>query len=273
MDEATLNEFKKLTTDQPELLGWTLPGLDQRTVILTGAGSGIGAAAARALTSAGPRVLAVDRDAAGLEATKESLDNDRLVTLVADLLEPDAPQQIVAAAIEAFGQFTTIVSLAGVSRWNYIPDVTREHFEFQIAVNVYAPFFLVQAALPHLQEHGGGQIVLCNSVTSAYLGSAGAVGYTTSKHASLGLMRALAVELAPRGIRVNAISPGTTLSPINDSLFARDGMAATLAKKNPDGRIAEPHEHVGAIGYLISDLAKHVYGHDLAIDGGRMASS
>jgi NAD(P)-dependent dehydrogenase (short-subunit alcohol dehydrogenase family) len=272
MDEAALREFKQLTTDQPELVGWTLPGLDQRTVILTGAGSGIGAAAARALTSAGARVLGVDRDAAGLEATTESLDNDRMVTFVADLTEPAAPRQIVSAAIEAFGQFTTIVSLAGVSRWSFIPDVTREHFEFQIGVNVYAPFFLVQAALPQLRENGG-QIVLCNSVTSAYLGSAGAIGYTTSKHAALGLMRVLAVELAPLGIRVNSISPGTTLSPINDSLFAVDGMAPMLAKKNPDGRIAEPHEHVGAIGYLISDLAKHVYGHDLAIDGGRMASS
>jgi NAD(P)-dependent dehydrogenase (short-subunit alcohol dehydrogenase family) len=272
MDEAALREFKQLTTDQPELVGWTLPGLDQRTVILTGAGSGIGAAAARALTSAGARVLGVDRDAAGLETTTESLDSDRMVTFVADLTEPAAPRQIVSAAIEAFGQFTTIVSLAGVSRWSFIPDVTREHFEFQIGVNVYAPFFLVQAALPQLRENGG-QIVLCNSVTSAYLGSAGAIGYTTSKHAALGLMRVLAVELAPLGIRVNSISPGTTLSPINDSLFAVDGMAPMLAKKNPDGRIAEPHEHVGAIGYLISDLAKHVYGHDLAIDGGRMASS
>lgn len=273
MDDATLHEFKKLTTDQPELVGWTLPGLDQRTVLLTGAGSGIGAAAARALTGAGCRVLGVDLDAAGLAATRQSLDNDRMETFVADLIEPDAPQQVVSAAIEAFGHLTTIVSLAGVSRWAYIPDVSREHFEFQIAVNVYAPFFLVQAALPHLQDNGGGQIVLCNSVTSAYLGSPGAIGYTTSKHAALGLMRVMAVELAPLGIRVNAISPGTTLSPINDSLFARDGMASTLAKKNPDRRIAEPHEHVGAIGYLISDLAKHVHGHDLAIDGGRMASS
>lgn len=272
MDDEKLRELKQLTTGQPELLGWTLPGLDQRTVILTGAGSGIGAAAARALTGAGCRVLGVDRDADGLAATKKSLGKGRMATLAADLTDQAAPQRIVSAAIEEFGELTTIVSLAGVARWNYVPDVTREHFELQMAVNVYAPFFLVQAALPHL-ERTGGQVVLCNSVTSAYLGSPGAIGYTTSKHAALGLMRALAAELAPSGVRVNSISPGTTVSPINDTLFAMDGMPAKLASKNPDRRLAEPHEHVGAIGYLISDLAKHVHGHDLAVDGGRLAGS
>lgn len=78
MDETSLKSLKELSTDQPELLGWTLPGLEQRTVIVTGAGSGIGAATARALTHAGSRVLGIDRDADGLEATKVSIANDRL---------------------------------------------------------------------------------------------------------------------------------------------------------------------------------------------------
>jgi NAD(P)-dependent dehydrogenase (short-subunit alcohol dehydrogenase family) len=77
---------------------------------------------------------------------------------------------------------------------------------------------------------------------------------------------------APQGIRVNSISPGTTVTPINDSLFGRDGWVEKTLSKIPDGRFAEPHEHVGAIAYLISDLATHVHGHDIVIDGGRLSS-
>lgn len=262
-------DLKVLTADQPELLGWTLPGLDRRSIVVTGAGSGIGAATARALAAAGARVLGVDRDEAGLRETRRS--SPSVSTFVADLLDAEAPQQIVVAALETFGELTTVVNIAGVSQWCGVPEVTREHLEFHVAINVYAPFFLTQAALPHLLE-AGGQVVFCGSSTSAYRGAAGAVGYDLSKHAVLGMMRALAAEFAPQGVRVNSISPGTTASPINDVLFAREGWLERTLAKIPDGRIAEPHEHVGAVAYLISDLAKHVHGHDIVIDGGRLGS-
>jgi glucose 1-dehydrogenase len=246
-----------------------LPGLDRRTVVVTGAGSGIGAATARALTAAGARVLGVDRDEEGLRTTRSAA-GAKMQILAVDLLDPDAPQRVVSAAVDTFGELSTLVHIAGVSRWNYIPDVTREHLEFQVGVNVYAPFFLTQAALPHLRDTHG-QVVFCGSSTSAYRGSAGAVGYDISKHAVLGMMRSLTAELAPQNIRVNSVSPGTTISPINDSLFELDGWVESTIGKIPDGRFAEPHEHVGAVAYLISDLAKHVHGHDIVVDGGRLS--
>jgi NAD(P)-dependent dehydrogenase (short-subunit alcohol dehydrogenase family) len=196
-------DLKVLTADQPELLGWTLPGLDRRSIVVTGAGSGIGAATARALAAAGARVLGVDRDEAGLRETRRS--SPSVSTFVADLLDAEAPQQIVVAALETFGELTTVVNIAGVSQWCGVPEVTREHLEFHVAINVYAPFFLTQAALPHLLE-AGGQVVFCGSSTSAYRGAAGAVGYDLSKHAVLGMMRALAAEFAPQGVRVNRLS-------------------------------------------------------------------
>ncbi|MGV9796686.1 SDR family NAD(P)-dependent oxidoreductase [Mycobacterium sp. NPDC003449] len=269
----TPGEYKPemMNPEQPEPLGWTMPGLDRRTIVVTGAGSGIGAAAARGLSAAGARVLGIDRDESGLRATAESAAAG-MRTLVVDLLDPASPQRVVSTALEAFGELSTVVHIAGVSRWGSMLDVTREDLEFQTGVNVYAPFFLTQAAVPHLRETHG-QVVFCGSSTSAYRGAAGAVGYDVSKHAVLGLMRALTAELAPQGIRVNSISPGTTISPINDSLFEREGWVEKTIQKIPDGRFAQPHEHVGAIAYLISDLATHVHGHDIVVDGGRLSSS
>ena len=224
-------DLKDLTTDQPELLGWTMPGLGQRSIVVTGAGSGIGAATARALASAGSRVLGVDRDKTGLRETKRSAPS--METFAVDLLAPESPQRVVAAALDAFGELTTVVNIAGVSRWSSTAEVTREDLEYLVAVNVYAPFFLTQAALPHLVR-AHGQVVFCGSSTSAHRGSSRAVGYDLSKHAVLGMMRALTADLAPQGIRVNSISPGTTASPINDSLFEREGWLERTIAKIPD---------------------------------------
>jgi NAD(P)-dependent dehydrogenase (short-subunit alcohol dehydrogenase family) len=249
--------------------GWTMPGLDQRTIVVTGGASGIGAAAARALGQAGARLLLVDRDAAGLAGVRSELSAERTATLEADLLDRDAPRRIVSAALDAFGEITTVLNIAGVFAPNYLPDASRGEWDAQIGVNVEAPYWLTRAAAPHLVKTGG-QVVFCGS-TSAHVGAAGAVIYCASKFAVIGMMKAMAAELAPQGVRVNAISPGTTVTPINDELFARAGFIDKVLARNPDGRIAQAHEHVGAIAYLISDLAQHVHGHDIVIDGGHIA--
>lgn len=269
--QARESDPRKFSTEQPEIVGWTLPGLEDRSVIVTGAGSGIGAATARALAAAGSRVLAVDRDQAGLEATMAVHDGGNLEIIHADLTAPDAPQRVVEAALDAFGELTTIINVAGVMRPAFIPEITSEQLDFHMEINVYAPFRLVQHALSHL-EPNRSQLVFCASSISAYRGSPGAFAYDVSKHAVLGMMRALTTELAPQGIRVNSFSPGTTVSPINDLLFSMPGWLDSVIARNPDGRIAEPHEHVGAVAYLISDLAKHVQGQDIAIDGGRLVN-
>ncbi|MDW5597066.1 SDR family oxidoreductase [Conexibacter stalactiti] len=247
---------------------WTMPGIDERTVIVTGAASGIGAATASALSEAGSRLLLVDRDADGLERTAAGLDADRVATLAVDLADRDAARQIVDAALAAFGEITTVLHIAGAFMPAYIPDATPEQLEVQLQVNVAAPFWLTRAVLPHLSP--GGQIVFCGS-TSSFVGSAGGVVYCATKGAVLMLMRAVAVELAPQGFRVNAIAPGTTRTPINDEIFAIPGHLDGVIRSIPDGRIAEAHEHVGAIVYLISDLAAHVHGHTIVIDGGLIA--
>lgn len=254
----------------PELRGWTMPGLDRRTIVVTGAARGIGAATARALADAGARLLLVDRDEAGLAEVAQELDGaDRVATHATDLRDRGAPQGIVDAALAAFGEITTVLHIAGVFAPNFLPDATRDEWEAQMTVNVEVPYWLTRAAMPHLIATGG-QVVFCGS-TSAYVGSAGAVGYVTSKFAVRGMTKAMAAELAPQGVRVNSISPGTTATPINDELFAMDGFIDQVLARNPDGRIAQAHEHVGAIAYLISDLAQHVHGQDIVVDGGHIA--
>lgn len=257
------------TPDGEQPRGWTLPGLDRRTVVLTGAASGIGAATARALGDAGARLLLVDRDADGLAAVAGELDATRTATLVADLLDRAAPQRIVDAALDAFDEITTLLNIAGVIAPNYLPDVTYEQWDLQVKVNLEAPYWLTRAAAPHLIE-AGGQVVFCGS-TSSHVGSAGGIAYCATKAGVLGMTKAMAAELAPQGVRVNAVSPGTTATPINDEIFAMDGFRDKVLARNPDGRIAQAHEHVGAIAYLISDLARHVHGQDIVVDGGHIA--
>lgn len=257
------------TNQVEELRGWTLPGLDQRAIIVTGGASGIGAAAARALGDAGARLLLVDRDEPGLAAVAAELAGERTATLAVDLLDRAAPQRIVEAALEAFGEITTVLNIAGVIVPSYLPDVTREQWDLQLGVNLEAPYWLTLAAMPHLVR-SGGQVIFCAS-TSAHVGSAGAVAYCATKAGVIGMTKAMAAELAPQGVRVNAISPGTTVTPINDEIFALDGFLEKVLARNPDRRIAQAHEHVGAIAYLISDLARHVHGQDIVIDGGQIA--
>lgn len=247
---------------------WTMPGLEDRAVICTGGGSGIGAATARALVAAGSRVLLVDRDAAGLAEAAAGLDPGRAVTLTVDISDAGAPEAIVATALDAFGEITTVLNIAGVIRPGFMPTTTREDMDLQMRVNLEAPFWLTQAALPHLRP--GSQVVLCAS-TSGFVGSAGAVIYCATKHGVIGLLRAMAAELGRQGIRVNAIAPGTTETPINDPLFAIPGWRESVLKAIPDGRIAQPEDHVGTIAFLVSDLSAHVNGHAILVDGGHIA--
>lgn len=240
-----------------------MPGLSDRVVILTGAASGIGAAVARALVSAGAQVMLVDRDAEGLAKVSNSLDPGKTSSLVADVDTHDAPKRIVSATLAAFDSLTTLLHVAGVYHRVSVPKTTRDDFDIQLAINVQAPFWLTQAALPYLTN---GQVVFVGS-TAAYVGSAQGAAYCASKAAVLGMMRSLAVELAPHGVRVNAVAPGTTNTPINDGwLFGEDRQK--VVDMIPDGRIGRPEDIVGALLFLISDLADHIHGQSVVIDGG-----
>ncbi|WP_196073341.1 SDR family NAD(P)-dependent oxidoreductase [Nakamurella alba] len=236
-----------------------------KVAVVTGAASGIGLAVAMNLAAAGAQVLATDRDPTGLDALAAATGEFDVRTFPADLLDPSAPQAIVAAALEAFGGLHILACCAGIFETAAVEDVTPESFDRVIGVNLKAPVFLVGAAKPHLAP--GSAVVLIASGTS--LGPTGYQGvYAASKAGIATLAASLAAELAPQGIRVNALSPGFTDTPMIAASMADKVLAATVTEATPDRSIGTPQDVAGALLFLVSDGARHIHGINLPVDGG-----
>lgn len=241
-----------------------------RTAVVTGASSGIGRAAARRLAADGWRVLGVGRDARALEALGVEL-GDAFVPLTADVTSAGAPAAIVAAAIEGGHLLAGLVQAAGIIGSGGVDATTDEAWDAMFAINVRAPFRLLRDAAPHLIA-AGGAVVHVSSVTGlrAFPGLA---SYCASKAALDHLTRAAALDLAPKGVRVNAVNPGVVVT----NLHRRGGMdetkyAAFLAHANdthPLGRPGTPEEIADLIAFLLSEKSGWITGETIAIDGGR----
>ena len=180
----------------------------------------------------------------------------------------DAPRRIVDAALERFGSIEVLVHAAGIFETHTVADFPRDAFDRIFAVNVRAPFFLTQAALPHLRA--GASIIVIASGSAAIPSPLGSV-YGASKGALVTLTRAFAAELAPRGVRANAISPGPIDTPLLATALAdpevRRGMEAAL----PTGRLGRADEVAGVAVFLASDAASYMHGANVAVDGATTA--
>ena len=238
-----------------------------RVALVTGAASNIGRATAIAVAEAGGRVLATDIDPRGLEETashiRAAFGNSTVATRVADLARPEAPEALVAAAVATHGRLDVVVHAAVDHGDGRIESLTHEQWHRAYAVNVGAAVWLVRAALPHL-ERAGGAVVLFSSV-QAKGGIPGCSLYGSTKAAIEGLTKHLAVELGPRRIRVNAISPGrVTDSP--------DPEPSALTAY-PLGRYGKADEIASAAVFLASDAASWMTGSIVSLDGGMSAIS
>jgi NAD(P)-dependent dehydrogenase (short-subunit alcohol dehydrogenase family) len=241
-----------------------------RTAIVTGAASGIGAAIARALSAAGAATLMVDRDEAGLEATRAAAEEERgrCETLAIDVTDDDAPERIVATALERFGSLEILAHAAGIFETHTIADFPREAYDRIFAVNVRAPFFITQAAIPHLKA--GASIIVIASGSAQVPSPLGSV-YGATKGALVTLTRALASELSPLGIRANAISPGPVDTPLLGSALADPATRRAIEAAMPVGRLGTPREIAAVALFLASDSASLVHGANVAVDGGTTA--
>ncbi|MBQ1088906.1 SDR family NAD(P)-dependent oxidoreductase [Streptomyces sp. B93] len=246
-------------------------GLDGRGVIVTGAGSGIGRAAALAFAAEGARVVVADLNAEGADAVVGEIaeTGGSAVAVAGDLSEQEVVDRVVATAVERFGSVDVLVNNAGImDRMNAVADITDAEWERVLRVNLTAPFLLTRAVLPHMLAAGRGAIV--NTASEAGLrGSAAGAAYTASKHGVVGLTKSLAVMYRGQGIRSNAIAPGGTATGISVQVDeGAHGPAALGPYFGNVGAVSRPEEQAAAIVFLASDAASNVNGAILPVDNG-----
>jgi NAD(P)-dependent dehydrogenase (short-subunit alcohol dehydrogenase family) len=238
----------------------------RKVALITGAGSGIGRAVTSRLVREGGTVFAVDIDDAALKGTAE-LVGENVHIDVADVGDPDACAAAVAACIEVLGRLDVLGNVAGIYRAAHTPHMAREEYRRVMSVNLDGPFFLCQAAIPHLLEAEGNIVNVASN--SGIQGVPYSAAYSASKGAIVQLTRSLAVEFIKTAMRVNAIAPAGTNTNIAASAGFPPDMDPDLAGRMAGLRgMAEPEEVAALFAFLASEEARSVTGAVYTIDNG-----
>jgi len=250
--------------------------LENKVAIVSGGGTGIGAATARVFAREGAKVVVTGRRAEPLEAVAAEIDGR---PVAGDTSDDDHVRAAVAAARDAFGGLDVVVANAGLGFGGAAADVDDERWQRTLDVNLTGAFRLARAAIPSLVERGGGSIVLVSSV-SALVSGTDSAAYVTSKAAMLGLARSIAVDYGPSGIRANALCPGWVETPMGDgsmeSLMTKHGISLgeayrLVTQHIPLRRPATADEIAACCLFLASDESSIVTGTTLVADGGGLA--
>lgn len=238
--------------------------MQDKIVIVTGASSGLGRATAELMTAEGARVVMADISQEAGEAAAREIGADFVRTDVGDPAEVDS---LVSGTVARYGRLDVMCNNAGVHAAGPLLDTTNDDFERVVAVNFGGIFYGTRAAGRVMAEQGSGVIVNTAS-NGGFLPTEGMAVYCGTKAAVVAMSKACALELAPKGVRVNTISPGTMLSGMVPDV---EGIVDVLDKLQPVGYAAHPAQMATGLLYLASDDADYVTGHDLIVDGGATA--
>ncbi len=246
--------------------------MDGKHCVITGGAGSVGFASAKALAEAGATIMLVDRDIAALEKAADSIGANNTLVVAADISKTSEVQAFVKQAAESWGKIDVVFANAGISGTNAsVADFPEDIFDDVLDVNVRGTFLTLKHAIPHIRD--GGSIVVTSSIMGVRT-RPGTVGYITSKHALIGMVRCVARELAGRNIRANIIAPGPLENEfqqtIEDRVSAAMGVNATEMLNNmiPLGRHGTAEEISRAVLFLASDQSSFTTGAVLMADGG-----
>ena len=245
-------------------------GFEGKAAIVTGGGSGIGAAVVRSLAAAGAAVAVCDINRQGASAVADSVSGARAYEV--DVADPDAVRAVVAQVEEDFGRLDYLVNNAGIGTRTIVETMSDADWQRVLAVNLSGPFYFLRAAIPVMRRAGGGSIVNISSLAGKRMSYHGGANYTASKAGLLGLTRHAAFELAHDNIRVNAVCPGPVLTPMVEGATTAE-QRAEAAELIPMGEWIMPQNIADAVLFLLGPGSALCTGASVDVDGGMLVSN
>ena len=243
--------------------------LDGKLALVTGAGSGIGEGIAKAMAAAGARVIVADVNLAGAQRVAQEIGGGAQAESL-DVTDRAAVDALAAKIQAAHGPISVLVNNAGIIRRATVDDVdTRAHWDATMAVNLDGPYVVTTAFLDQLKATKGS-VINIGSIQS-FIALPNSAAYTASKGAVRALTKALAIELSPVGVRVNAIGPGLIATPLNATARENPDYMKNFAHRIPLGRLGQPDDIAQPAVFLASDMARYITGVTLPVDGGFLA--
>jgi len=243
----------------------------EKVVLVTGAASGIGLAAAKRFLDEGARVVMLDIDEDYLKKSASELPQDRVLVHIGDTAKKETALAAVKATLERFGALHILINNAGVATEGDIMKTSEEDFDHVMSVNVAGYFHMAKAAMPELVKTRGS-IVMTSSV-SGLGGDWEMFAYNTSKGAVSNMVRAMAMDAAKDGVRVNAVNPSFTVSRLTEDMLEKPELVAEFEKRMPLGAPEDPEGVAAAMAFLASEDARLITGVNLPVDNGLRASN